>query len=158
MSVLVIVRVIAILFSGLAAGIIFGDRLGNSFARPSLSAAEFIRFQKIQNSYFARMMPVVLLTAVGSGVLWLILLRAQWNSLQFVLAALGTAAMIAGVALTRAVNIPINQQLERWSEASPPADMREIWRRWEKSHTVRTILWMGAFALETVALSALGNV
>ena len=157
MNLLAIVRVLAILSSGLSAGIIFGDRMGNTFARPSLSAAEFIRFQQIQNRYFARMMPVVLLTAVASGILWLILLRAQWNSPQFALASLGTAAMIAGVALTRAVNIPINNQLERWSEASPPANLREIWGRWEKMHTIRTILWMGAFALQTLALGAFGD-
>jgi uncharacterized membrane protein len=157
MSVLTIVRVIAILSSGLSAGIIFGDRMGNSFARPSLSAAEFIRFQKIQNIYFARMMPVVLLTAIGSGLAWLIRTRADWNSPQCGLVALATAAMIAGVLLTGTVNVPINKQLERWSEASPPANMREIWGRWERVHTVRTILWMGTFALETVAAGAVGN-
>lgn len=39
-----------------------------------------------------------------------------------------------------------------WSVAAPPADMREIWLRWENVHTVRTILCLGAFALEVVAL------
>jgi uncharacterized membrane protein len=147
-----VVQILAIFSAGLSAGILFGDRMGNTFARPSMSAPEFIRFQKIQNTYFARMMPVVLLTAIASGLASMLLMRAQWNTPQFGLMALATLAIILGVALTRIVNIPINDQLQTWSEASPPTNLRETWGRWEKFHTVRTILFMVAFALETVAL------
>lgn len=157
MGLLGLVQVLAILSSGLSAGILFGDRMGNSVARPSLSAPEFIRFQKIQNLYFARMMPIVLLTAIGSGLAWTILLRAQWNSLQFGLVALATAAVLLGVMLTGTINVPVNNRLETWSEASPPANLREIWGRWEKLHTVRTVLFVGAFALEAVALVEFGR-
>ncbi len=41
MSVLEIVKVIAILSSGLLAGILFGDRMGATFARPSLAHPVF---------------------------------------------------------------------------------------------------------------------
>jgi hypothetical protein len=89
---------LAILSSGLSAGILFGDRMGNTFARPSMSVPEFIRFQKVQNRYFARMMPVVLLTAIASGLAWMLLMRAQWNAPQFGLMALATLAIVLGVA------------------------------------------------------------
>ncbi len=157
MSVLEIVRVIAILSSGLVAGILFGDRMGATFARPSLSPSSFLQFQRIQHVHFARMMPPLTLAAVAAGLGWLMLVRAQWNSLQFWLAALATGAMVCATALTLAVNIPINNQLMTWSVAAPPDNMREIWSRWEKVHTVRTILWLGAFALEVVALGTFAS-
>jgi len=157
MSLVAIIRVIAILSCGLSTGILFGDRMGATFARPAMSPPEFIRYNKIVHSYFGRMMPVLTLTGVASGLVWLILARAQWNSAPFGLLAIATFAMFLAVAMTVTVNIPINKQLEKWSEASPPANMREIWSRWERIHTIRTILWMGAFVLESVAFGALGS-
>jgi hypothetical protein len=44
-----------------------------------------------------------------------------------------------------------------WSVAAPPENMREIWNRWEKIHTIRTILWLSAFALEVIALGVLAQ-
>ncbi len=157
MSVLGIVRVIAILPSGLVAGILFGDRMGATFARPSLSPSSFLQFQRIQHVHFVRMMPPLILGAIAAGLGWLILVRAQWNSFQFWLVALATGAMVCATALTLAVNIPINNQLMTWSVAAPPDNMREIWSHWEKVHTVRTILWLGAFALEVVVLGAFAS-
>jgi hypothetical protein len=66
--------------------------------------------------------------------------------------ALATGAIISGFTLTLTVNFPINAQLMTWSAAAPPDNMREIWNPWEKTHTVRTILALGAFVLEVVAL------
>jgi uncharacterized membrane protein len=156
-SLLIIVRVIAILTCGLSTGILFGDRMGATFARPSLSPPEFIRYNKIVHSYFGRMMPVLTLTGVATGLIWLIVLRVLWSSLQFGLVAAATIAMAIAVGLTVTINVPINKQLEKWSETSPPGNMREIWSRWEQIHTIRTILWMGAFVLEAVALGVFGS-
>jgi hypothetical protein len=157
MSILIIVRVIAILSCGLSTGILFGDRMGATFARPSMSPPEFIRYSKIVHSYFGRMMPVLTLTGVATGLIWVIVLRAQWNSFQFGLVSVAAIAMALAVGLTVTINVPINKQLEKWNEASPPANMREIWSRWEQIHTIRTILWMGAFVLEAIVLAAFGS-
>jgi len=99
------------------------------------------------------MMPPLTLAAILSGLGWLIITRAQWNTPQFWLVAVALGAMIMGAALTLRVNIPINNQLMTWSVEAPPENMREIWSRWESVHTIRTILWSGAFALEVIALS-----
>jgi uncharacterized membrane protein len=144
MSVIAIVRIIGIISSGLLAGILFGDRMGATFARPALSPSSFLQFQRIQHVHFARMMPPLTLAAIAGGLGWLIMVRAQWNSSQFWLVAVATGAMVLAAALTLTVNIPINNQLMTWSVAAPPENMREIWNRWERVHTVRTILWLGA--------------
>jgi len=146
-----IVRVIAIVSSGLFAGILFGDRMGASFARPALSASSFLQFQRIQHTYFARLMPPLALSSIAGALVWLILARAQWNTAAFWLVAVAAGDMITGFALTLTVNVPINNQMMTWNVAAPPDNVREIWARWESVHTVRTILWVTAFAMEAVA-------
>jgi hypothetical protein len=157
MSVLAMVRMIAIFSSGIFAGILFGDRMGATFARPSLSPSSFLQFQRIQHVHFARMMPPLTLAAIAGALGWLIMVRAQWNSSQFSLVAVATGAMVLAAVLTFRVNIPINNQLMTWNVAAPPENMREIWNRWEKIHTIRTILWLSAFALEVTALGILAH-
>lgn len=156
MSLLGIVRLIAILSSGVLAGILFGDRMGATFARPSLSASSFLQFQQIQHVHFARMMPPLTLVAIVGGLGWLSLVGAQRSPEQFWLVALATVAMVLAAALTLRVNIPINNQLMTWNVAAPPENMREIWSRWEKIHTIRTVLWLTAFVLEVSALAIFG--
>jgi uncharacterized membrane protein len=151
MNAIAIVRIIAIFSSGVFAGILFGDRMGATFARPSLSPSSFLQFQRIQHTHFARMMPPLTLAAIAGGLAWLTMVRAQWNSPQFGLVAVATVAMFVGAVLTLRVNIPINKQLMTWSVEAPPENMREVWSRWERVHTIRTILWLGAFALEVIA-------
>jgi uncharacterized membrane protein len=157
MSVIVVVRIIAIFSSGLFAGILFGDRMGATFARPVLNPSSFLQFQRIQHVHFARMMPLLTLAAIAGGLGWLIMVRAQWNSPQFWLVAVATGTMVLAAALTLGVNIPINNQLMTWSVTAPPENMMEIWNRWERVHTIRTILWIGAFAFEVIALSVLAS-
>jgi anthrone oxygenase-like protein len=152
-SILAVVRMVAILCSGLFTGILFGDRMGATFARPLLSPSSFLQFQRIQHVHFERMMPPLLLVAIASGLGWLIIIRGQWHSPQFWTLFVAVAAMVVAAVLTVRVNLPINKQLMTWDVGAPPDNMREIWSRWEKAHTIRTVLWLVAFASEAVVLS-----
>src|ERR1700674_4536145 len=100
MSVLAMVRMIAIFSSGIFAGILFGDRMGATFARPSLSASCFLQFTGFQHVTFARMSPPFTLAAIAGALCWLIMVRAQWNSSQFSLVALAAGAMVRSSVLT----------------------------------------------------------
>jgi hypothetical protein len=150
MTLLEIVRTIAILSTGTFAGILFGDRMGASFARPALDVSSFLQFQQVQHRYFQRLMPPLMLTAILTTLTWLLLLRAQWSSVQFCILAVAMAAIALASGLTLRVNIPINKQLMTWSVENPPANVTEVWSRWEKVHTIRTVLWLAAFTLEVV--------
>ncbi len=152
MEALGVSRVTAVLSCGLAAGIFLGDRMGASFARPELSASSFVQLQQIIHMNFVRMMPPLLLAAIVAGLAWLLLIRAQRRSPEFWLVMAALAAMIGVAVLTRTINVPINDQLMTWSVEAPPANLREVWSRWEAAHTVRTILWLAAFVFEAVAL------
>ncbi len=120
MKALGLVRVVAVVSTGLFAGILLGDRLGATYARPELSASSFVQFQQIVHVHFVRMMPVLVFSSVLAGLVWVALLRSQWRAAEFWLAALATGVMVCVFALTRAVNVPINDQLMTWSITAPP--------------------------------------
>jgi uncharacterized membrane protein len=153
MSILGLVRMIAILSSGLFAGLMFGDRMGPAYGRPVMSASSFIQQQQIVHIHYLKLLPPLSMAAVLSVLGWLILTRASWKTAGFWLVALAALAIVSATVLTLRVNFPINAQLVTWNASNPPENFREIWSPWEKAHTVRTVLWLGAFALEVVALS-----
>jgi uncharacterized membrane protein len=157
MSAFVVVRVIAVLSTGLLAGIFFGDRMGASFARPELSPSSFVKFQQMQHVHFVKMMPVLTGIALLSSIAWLVLIRSRIGTVSFLLLALGTLAYISVLILTRTINVPINNQLMTWSAASPPPDAMKIWARWEQVHTVRTFLAVFGFACEVLAVGVSTN-
>jgi len=151
MTALLVVQLVALFTTGLLAGIFFGDRMGNSYSRAKLPPGSFVIFQQTQNARFSKMMPVPIIAALVSDALWLVLLRDRKESPSFLLLSAGTLALFLCVVITRAVNIPINNRLEKWSASSPPSDMTRIWARWERVHTVRTVLAVLAFALVLLA-------
>jgi len=63
MTVLAAVRVIAVLCSGLFGGLLFGDRMGPAFARPTLSPSSFVQFQQIIHIHYIKLLPALTLTA-----------------------------------------------------------------------------------------------
>lgn len=145
-------RVVAVVCTGLYAGIIFGDRMGASYARPALSVADFIRFQQIQHVHFKPLLLPLVVGALLGGLVWIWSLRCRWRTAEFWLVATGTAAMVVAAALTRIVNFPINDALMTWIATAPPPNVRDLWAPWEKVHTVRAMLSVLAFILHVLAL------
>jgi uncharacterized membrane protein len=145
-------RVLAVACTGLYAGIILGDRMGASYARPALTVADFIRFQQIQHLHFKPMLIPITLGAVLGGLIWIWLSRSRWRTASFWLVTTATASMVAVAAMTRIVNFPINDAMMTWRAAAPPSNVRDLWAPWEHVHTVRATLSVIAFILETLAL------
>ena len=87
MSLRSIIRFVALVSTGLLAGIFLGDRMGLGFARPALPASSFVQLQQIQHVHFVRMMPVLQIAALLSTLTWLFLLRSSVRSSQFAVIA-----------------------------------------------------------------------
>ena len=147
-----VVQVVAILCSGLMAGLLFGDWLGTSFARARMSDSSFIELQQIVHINYLRTLPALSSVAVIAPVVWLFMWRSRRRSLEFGILLAAAIAIVIGQAITFSINVPINDQLEGWSVANPPSNARQIWSRWETAHVVRTIFWIGGFLLEVIAL------
>jgi uncharacterized membrane protein len=150
---LTIVRVLGVVSSGLLAGFYFGDSAGGYHARWALSPESFVKFHQVAYLHFAKSMLPVVLTALLAGLTWLVMLRSQWRSAEFWLIAVSMCGIAVIAAITRTVNIPLNNQLMTWSTSSPPSNLREIWAPWERAQTIRTFVAVGVLILEAVALS-----
>jgi len=153
MGMLTIVRVVAVVAVGLLAGIFLGYRTGVQYALPELSASSFVQLQKIIHVHYVRFMPPLVLTALLSSVVWLVLIRSQWRNAEFWLVAIAASGILVIAAATRAVNVPLNNQLMTWNVAAPPTNLRELWAPWDRVNTLRSILATGALVLEAVAMS-----
>lgn len=152
MSVLSVTRVVAILSSGLMAGLLFGDWLGPAFARSAMSVSSFVEFQQIVHVNYLLTLPALSTIALATPILWLVMLRNRRDSSEFKILLAATVAIAIGFAITLVLNVPVNNQLETWNAAAPPPNAREIWSTWEKAHVVRTVFWVMGFFLEVVAL------
>ena len=147
------VRIVALISTGLSAGIFLGHRAGVSLAMPVLNPSSFIQLQQVIHKTFVRMMPVLILGALVGSVAWGILLRSSWRTDEFWLVSGASVAMTCILAITRAVNVPINRRLMTWDAAVPPSDLSVVWAPWERIHSVRTVLAIVAFAAEVIGLS-----
>ena len=145
--------VVAAVSSGLMAGLLFGDWLGPSSARSIMGTTSFIEFQQIVHINYLLVLPALSTIAAGAPVLWLVALRRERGALEFTIVLCAIVAIAIGYTITLVVNVPVNEALESWTLASPPADAREIWRQWEKAHVVRTVFWVAGFFLEIIALA-----
>ena len=157
MSLATVARFLAVLSTGLVAGIFVGDRMGATFARPSLPPSSFVTFQQIQHLHFVTMMPILIGLALLSGAAWLMAIRSRIGSREFLFLALGILAFLGVTLITRIVNVPINEQLMTWNPASPPEGVMEIWARWERTHTIRTGLAGLGFIFELLAFGSSRN-
>ena len=153
MNLVTILRVVAVVSTGLLAGIFLGYRAGVQYALPELSASSFVQLQQIIHVHYVRFMPPLVLTALLSSVLWLVMIRSQWRTAEFWCVAISACGILVIAAATRAVNVPLNNQLMTWSVASPPTNLREIWAPWDRVNTLRSVLATGALVLQAVALS-----
>ena len=151
--VMTILRVVAVVSAGLLAGIFFGYRAGVHYAIHELTASSFVQLQQTIHVHYVRFMPPLVLTALLSSVLWLVTVRARWRTAEFWLVAISAFGILVIAAATRAVNVPLNNQLMTWSVASPPTNLQEVWAPWERVNTLRSLLATGALVLEAVALS-----
>jgi uncharacterized membrane protein len=158
MDVLTIVRVVAVVCTGLLAGIFLGHRAGAYYALQKISASGFVQFQQVVHLHFVRFMPPLVLTALLTALAWLLMVRSQWTSAEFWLIAASTCGIAFIAAMTRAVNVPLNNWLMTWNIDAPPSNLREMWAPWDRVNTIRAYVATGVLIFEAVALSLTASI
>ncbi len=148
-----IIRALQVVFVGLIAGAFLGDRMGATFARPELPVSSFVLYQQIVHRNFVIMMLILIIGSVLLGLVWLFLSRRAPRRSEFWMVLIGTAAVVSILLMTVIVNAPINNQLMSWSVDSPPENVRAVWEAWERTHTARTAVSLGALLILTLALA-----
>lgn len=139
-------RFLQILLTGLYTGLLFADRVGVTPIRPKLPPAAFVLYQQELHLTFGKLMPVLLVGSLLTGVLSLTLLRRNYNHGVFILTAIATVCTLGVIILTRLINVPINETLMTWQVSSPPENVMQLWAPWEGSHTIRTVIALLGFA------------
>jgi uncharacterized membrane protein len=153
MDLLTIIRVVAVVSAGLLAGIYLGGRAGAHYALQKISASSFVQFQQVVHVHFVKFMPPLVLTALVSVFGWLLMVWQQRTSAEFWLIAASACGVACNAVLTRAVNVPLNNQLMTWNIEAPPANLRAIWVPWDRVNTIRTVVAAGVLILEALALN-----
>jgi uncharacterized membrane protein len=140
-----------IVLFALVMGVFWGTWFSLSRTMNQLSAQTFIAVghQMIHNLGvpMAILLPLALLSAlVTLALLWP---GARAAAYWWLLA--GFLLMAAALAITLAVEVPIDNQIKAWTAATLPADWRSIQARWELFHTIRTFLSIAAVVAVTIS-------
>lgn len=151
MHLVTAIRAIAVVCIGLLSGIYLADRASAS-ARAALDAKSFVEYQQTVHVTYVKMMPSLVLAAIVAALGWLFLVRSQWRGAEFRLVAVSLLGMLFVAAITRMVNVPLNEQLMTWSATAPPTNLKELWAPWERVDAIRTVVAIAAFVVEVFAL------
>jgi hypothetical protein len=130
----------------LVAGVFWGTWFSLARSIADVSPATFLEVGHVMIGNLAWPMrflvPAALVSAVP--VLWRTWRRG--DRLPFGLAAAGTACFVAATAVTLAVNVPIDREIQRWTVATLPSDWHATRDRWAAFHTARTFASLAALA------------
>ena len=96
-------------------------------------------------------MAILLPLSLLSALVTLALLWPHRHAAAFWWLAAGFLLMVAALAITLAVEVPIDNRIETWTAATLPADWRSIQSRWELWHTMRTFTSIAAVAAVTIS-------
>jgi uncharacterized membrane protein len=145
-SVLKWVQFVSIMLYVLVAGVMWGTWLSLARTMTNYDAATFLADGKHMIENLGTIMAVLMISAVVIGLIVAVLLFRSRSTVAAWLAAIGLLLMIAVLVITLAVEVPIDNLIATWTEATLPADWQEIRSRWSAFHTVRTFLSLGAVA------------
>jgi len=129
----------------LVAGVMWGTWLALSRTMTRYDATTFLTDGKHMISNLATVMAVLMISAALVGLLMAILLLRESRGAGW-LALAGLLLMLAVIAVTLSVEVPIDNQIKTWTTASLPSDWQDIRARWAAFHTLRTFLSLAAVA------------
>jgi hypothetical protein len=140
-----ILQFLAIVLTSLRMGVHFGIWLTEAPMRETQSGPLFTEVQQGRDRVADRIMPILGIASIVSVAACVFLVRAVPVALA--LSLIGLALIVGDMAVTLICNVPINKKVESWSVAAPPPEWAELRDRWEKYHTIRTVLIVSGFSL-----------
>jgi hypothetical protein len=130
----------------LVAGVMWGTwlSLGRTMAR--YNATTFLADGQHMISNLATVMRVLMISAAVVGLLVVVLLFRRRSTAAGWPALVGLLLMVAVVAVTLSVEVPIDNKIKTWTTATLPSDWQDIRARWAAFHTLRTSVSLAAVA------------
>jgi uncharacterized membrane protein len=146
-----LVQFVSIMLYVLVAGVMWGTWLSLARTMTEYDAATFLADGQHMISNLATAMAVLMTSAVLVGAFVVVLLFWGRSTVAGWLALAGLLLMIAVMAITLVVEVPIDDMIAKWTEATLPSDWQEIRARWAAFHTLRTFVSLGAVAAAVAA-------
>jgi len=143
-------ELLVLLLAALATGGLLVNWIGLARAMSRLSASAYVEVHQATNHTFDPYMPIVVIGAVAGGIV-----LAAMYGIHSVPGQLATAGAV-GYALVIVIGVPacvrINYQVASWSVQNPPHGRGATRARWIRSHIIRTLCSIPAFATYVLAV------
>ena len=141
-----------ILFT-LVAGVFCDTWFSLSRSIAAITPATFLEVGRTMIANLGGPMSVLLPATIVSALVLVVVLYRRHNKPGFALAAAALGLLVVSMAITLTINVPIDDQIARWTMATLPPDWESIRNRWEFYHGLRTALTLvGAGCLFASAL------
>jgi uncharacterized membrane protein len=138
-----IIELVTLMLTSLVMGVFWGTWFTLTRSIHDFSAAEFIHIGKTIISNVAIpmsiIMPVTLLF-----MLIAVLLSRRVNRSSFYLYIISFLLMVVTLIITVAVEVPIDNQINTWTETTVPSNWESLRETWDIFHTMRTITSIGS--------------
>jgi len=141
-----LLQFVSIMLYVLVGGVMWGTWLSLARTMTGYDAAIFLADGKHMISNLAMVMEVLMISAVVVGLTVVVLLFRVRSAVAGWLALAGLLLMLSVMAITLIVEVPIDNLIAIWTEATLPPDWQEMRARWAAFHTLRTFLALGAVA------------
>jgi Anthrone oxygenase len=140
-----IVQFLALVLTALSMGVHFGTWLTERPIRRTESGALFIEVHQGRDLVAARVMPILGNAAILS--LALATFFARGVPVAFELSLAGLVLVVGDMVVTLGCNVPLNRKVQSWQAHAAPAEWKHVRDRWERFHSIRTLLVVLGFAL-----------
>ncbi|HET6993974.1 MAG TPA: DUF1772 domain-containing protein [Chitinophagaceae bacterium] len=153
------VEFISVMLAALVMGVFWGTWFTLTRSLPDFSVAEFIHIGKTIIGNVAVPMAIIM-PATLIFMLIAIFLSRRVNSKSFMFYCLAFLLMVVTLIITVAVEVPIDNQIKSWTEATAPANWDSLRQKWDWFHTLRTITSItsvGCFVLGMIQRMKVGD-
>ncbi len=145
-----IVQFVALVLTALSMSVHFGTWLTERPIRRTQSGALFTEVQQGRDKVAAKVMPVLENAAIIFIAIGVFLVREV--SAAFILSLVGFVLVLSDMIVTLTKNVPINRKVQSWEVDSPPDEWKSLRDRWEKFHSIRTLLIVLGFISYTASV------
>jgi uncharacterized membrane protein len=141
---------ISIFLLALVTGVFSGPWLGLSRSIATFEPEVFLAIGHRMIRNLAPVMPFLMPAAILSLVPVLVLSYSD-RPQTFYLTLAALALFIVALLITLIVEVPIDNQIMKWTAATLPANWQQLRDRWETFHVMRTFASVAGLALALIA-------
>jgi uncharacterized membrane protein len=143
-------ELISIVLSALTAGMFHGPWIALSRSMRSFTPEVFLAIVDRMNRNMAPVMTVMMPATLLSIVPVLLMSYGEYSRV-FYLNAVAFGLFIIALAVTVFIEVPIVEEIVKWTVATLPENWQELRDRWMRFHVIRVVAGLGSVVLLVVA-------